>query len=140
MVKNASNSIRRLVVICLLCATAQAWADGAGDARRCLLPASLTGRTCSEAECIALSDAVHAPDACGGVRSCERISGCSALRSMRQTWLNCYTARNIVNARCWSGGDYDHQWQAAEAIRHVGICDVKIAMPEPTGCGDPCAR
>jgi hypothetical protein len=113
-------------------------APGAHAERRCLEDPLLTGRICSEAECVALSDAVHAPDACGGVSSCEDISGCSALRDMRQKWLNCYIRRITVNKRCWSDFDLDHQWQAAEAIRHVGVCDERIKLPEPVGCADPC--
>jgi hypothetical protein len=106
--------------------------------RRCEEPAELTGRICSVAECILLSDAVHAPDACGGVSSCETMEGCSALQAMKQKWLNCYQRRIIVNARCWSDFDLDHQWQAAEAIRHVGVCDGRIKLPQPVGCADPC--
>ncbi|PYQ07813.1 MAG: hypothetical protein DMF82_02840 [Acidobacteria bacterium] len=106
--------------------------------RRCEEDPAISGRICSEAECILLSDAVHAPDACGGVSSCEDISGCSALTAMRQKWLNCYTRRITVNARCWSNFDLDHQWQAAEAIRHVGVCDERMKLPQPEGCADPC--
>jgi hypothetical protein len=113
-------------------------ARDASAERRCSEPAELTGRTCSEEECILLSDAVHAPDACGGVSSCENLSGCEVLQAMKQKWLNCYTRRIIVNARCWSDFDLDHQWQAAEAARHMGICDAKIRKPRPEGCADPC--
>jgi len=108
----------------------------AQNTRKCSLPAALTGRTCPEAECIVLSDAVHAPDACGGVVSCEPLVGCSVLRQMRQRWLTCYTRRITVNARCWSNFDLGHQEAAAQAITHVGRCDAKIALPEPVGCAD----
>ena len=77
--------------------------------------------------------------ACAGKKSCERIAtGCSDLRAMRGIWLVCYTARSIINSRCYAGGDWNHQREAAEAIRHVGICDKVIALPEPIGCADPC--
>ncbi|HEY2943286.1 MAG TPA: hypothetical protein VGN09_12705 [Vicinamibacteria bacterium] len=113
-------------------------ARDASAERRCEEPAELTGRTCSVEECILLSDAVHAPDACGGASSCETMTGCSALQQMRQRWLNCYTRRITVNARCWSDFDLDHQWQAAEAIRHEGICAARMRLPQPEGCADPC--
>jgi len=106
--------------------------------RRCEEDPAISGRICSVEECILLSDAVHADDACGGVSSCENIEGCSALQAMKQKWLNCYTRRITVNARCWSNFDLDHQWQAAEAIRHVGVCDGRIKLPQPVGCADPC--
>lgn len=124
--------------VALAVAAAALLARDASAERRCSEPPELTGRTCSEEECILLSDAVHAPDACGGASSCEDISGCEALKAMKQKWLNCYTRRIIVNARCWSDFDLDHQWQAAEAIRHVGVCDAKIRKPQPEGCADPC--
>jgi hypothetical protein len=113
-------------------------ARDASAQRRCEEDPAISGRICSEAECILLSDAVHEPDACGGTISCESLEGCATLRAMRQTWLNCYTRRIIVNARCWANFDLDHQWQAAEAIRHVGVCDARIRLPEPVGCADPC--
>ena len=92
---------------------------------------------CSIAECLALQ--ANKDTACSGKKSCERIAtGCSDLRAMKSIWLSCYTARNIINNRCYAGGDWDHQWQAAEAIRHVGICNRMIALPEPIGCADPC--
>ena len=122
-----------LAALAILAAT-----EAGAQVRRCSQDPVLTGRICSEAECILLSDAVHAPDACGGTASCETMAGCTALRAMRQNWLNCYQRRIIVNARCWSNFDLDHQWQAAEAIRHVGVCDARIRLPQPTGCADPC--
>jgi len=113
-------------------------ARDASAERRCSEPPELTGRTCSEAECILLSDEVHAPDACGGASSCETMTGCSALQQMRQRWLQCYIRRITVNKRCWSDFDLDHQWQAAEAIRHEGICAARTRLPQPEGCADPC--
>jgi hypothetical protein len=130
--------LARLFPAVAAAAAVLALASDASAQRRCEQDPAISGRTRSVAECILLSDAVHAADACGGTISCERITGCSALRAMRQTWLNCYQRRIIVNARCWSNFDLDHQWQAAEAIRHVGVCDARIRLPQPTGCADPC--
>lgn len=113
-------------------------ARDASAQRRCEEDPAISGRICSLAECILLSDAVHAPEACGGASSCENITGCFNLRQMRGRWLECYIRRNRVNKRCWSNFDLGHQWAAAEAIRHVGVCDAKIRKPEPEGCADPC--
>jgi hypothetical protein len=136
--RDLRRALSTLARIALAAAAMFLVARDASAQRRCEEPPAISGRICSEAECIILSDAVHAPDACGGVASCEGIAGCSNLRTMRERWLNCYTRRIIVNARCWSNFDLDHQWQAAEAIRHVGVCDVRIRLPEPVGCADPC--
>lgn len=132
------RALSTLARVALAAVAAFLLARDASAERRCEEPAELTGRTCSVEECILLSDAVHAPDACGGASSCEPINGCSALRTMKSRWLNCYNRRIIVNARCWSDFDLDHQWQAAEAARHMGICDAKIRLPQPEGCADPC--
>lgn len=100
---------------------------------------------CPVEECIALQANVHGPNACGDPVSgnspvaCRNIAGCFNLRQTRQRWLNCYTARNIINARCWNGGDLGHQQQAAQAIQNVAACDLKIKLPEPEGCADFCS-
>ena len=70
--------------------------------------------------------------------SCSRIAGCSALKQERSRWLACYTARNIINTRCWGGGDEGHQQAAAQAIQNVGICEARMALPEPVGCLTGC--
>jgi hypothetical protein len=96
--------------------------------------------TCPVAECIALQAQVHAPGSCGppAPLACRNVAGCFNLRAMRQQWLNCYIARNRINARCFGGGDLGHQIAAAQAIQNVGACDAIIALPEPEGCADPC--
>lgn len=93
---------------------------------------------CPLAECIALQANVNQICKNPAPVSCERLSGCNVLRREKQHWLNCYTARTIINMRCWDGGDWDHQDRAAEAIRHVGVCEARMRLPDPIGCGDPC--
>jgi len=136
--RELTRALSAVGLIALAAAGTLLLARDASAERRCEEPAELTGRICSVEECVLLSDAVHAPDACGGVSSCEDIEGCALLQAMRQKWLNCYTRRITVNARCWSNFDLDHQWQAAEAIRHVGVCDERMKLPQPEGCADPC--
>ena len=97
---------------------------------------------CPLAECIALDSAVHAPDSCSSQQNplsgCNKIQGCFNLRQARSRWLRCYTTRTILNERCWGGGDWDHQNEAAIAIGKVAECDAKMKLPTPIGCGDPC--
>lgn len=83
---------------------------------------------------------------------CIPGEGCFNLRQKSAYWHECYVARIRINA-CFAlnfipgtapppgtagGGDWDHQWQAAEAIRLASECDQIIAQPAPIGCG-PCA-
>ncbi|HTG33744.1 MAG TPA: hypothetical protein VLB76_12520 [Thermoanaerobaculia bacterium] len=110
----------------------EAWADRACDAANPLL-------RCPVLECIALLADVNSICKTPAPQACRNVSGCFALRQERQHWLDCYTARTIMNDRCWGGGDPGHQERAADAIKQVGACDRLIAMPEPQGCADPCS-
>ena len=94
--------------------------------------------TCPLAECIALQADVVLICKTPAPVSCESLSGCNVLRREKQHWLGCYTARTIINQRCFGGGNLGHQERAAEAIRHVGVCEARMRLPEPIGCGDPC--
>jgi len=53
---------------------------------------------------------------------------------------NCRRPATSGRSPCKPGGNfgYDHQWQAAEAIRHVDVCYQRVALPEPEGRADPC--
>jgi hypothetical protein len=99
---------------------------------------------CTFAECQAYQAAVKAPDACGDSTpgsapvSCNSIQGCFNLQQMRLRWLNCHIRRNIINARCFEGGDLGHQIASYQAIVNVNTCNVRIAEPPPIGCDDPC--
>ncbi|MFL6197582.1 MAG: hypothetical protein ACJ76J_00250 [Thermoanaerobaculia bacterium] len=93
---------------------------------------------CPLAECIALQANVVQICKNPAPVSCEGLTGCNVLRREKQHWLDCYTARTIINMRCFSGGNLGHQERAAEAIRHVGVCEAMMREPEPVGCGDPC--
>ena len=124
-------NLQRLVV-CVTCLVWVAFARVA-SAGGCADPTANVG--CSVAECIALQAAV---DGTKGAPSCKNVSGCTPLRSARQQWLDHYTARSIINGRCYAGGDIGHQIAAANAIEHVGKCDARIALPQPVGCEDPC--
>jgi hypothetical protein len=111
---------------------ADARADRACDAINPLLQ-------CPVAECITLQANVNSICKNPAPLACRNVSGCFALRQERQHWLDCYTARTIINERCWNGGDLGHQEQAANAITQVGTCDQMIALPKPEGCADPCS-
>jgi len=100
---------------------------------------------CPLAVCQSLQAIVKSAAACGdylsGVqqpKSCNGISGCAALKAMRQQWANCRDARNNINNTCFSGGNPGHQQAAASAALNVSNCDARIALPEPIGCEDPC--
>ena len=93
---------------------------------------------CPLAECVALQANVNSICKNPAPVSCNSLTGCNVLRRERQHWLDCYTARNIINARCWGGGDPGHQQAAAQAIQNVSTCDARIALPDPVGCADPC--
>ena len=122
-----------LLGLLLVGAAAPAAAD-----RGCLGDPALTGRTCSEAECVALQGNVNGACKNPAPRSCNNISGCGALRFEKGKWLACANARDIINARCWGGGDSGHQQASAQAWQNVGNCEARIALPEPVGCADPC--
>ena len=93
---------------------------------------------CPVEECIALQATVVLICKTPAPVSCDETMGCNALRREKQHWLDCYIARNIINARCWGGGDLGHQQAAAQAIQNVGWCEALIALPQPVGCADPC--
>jgi len=112
------------------------FAGGASAQRGC--DAANPLMLCPLAECIALQANVIAICKTPAPVSCSSLAGCNVLRRERQHWLDCYIARNIINARCWAGGDLGHQQAAAQAIQNVGVCDAMIALPQPVGCEDPC--
>lgn len=119
--------------------------DPAFAQRRCEEDAAITGRTCSVATCLSLQAAVKSPSACGdravpgsAPTSCNGISGCSALQAMRTRWIACGNARDKINAVCWRGGDPGHTQASIQAWQNVSNCNVRIALPEPVGCADPC--
>jgi hypothetical protein len=128
--------VAKLAPVAFAALAALAFAGAANAERGC--DAANPLMLCPLAECIALQANVNsicknpAPVSCGG------LEGCNVLRREKQHWLDCYTARNIINARCWAGGDLGHQQAAAQAIQNVGICDARIALPDPIGCADPC--
>jgi len=93
---------------------------------------------CPVEECIELQASVNLICKTPPPVSCSGLAGCNVLRREKQHWLDCYIARNIINARCWGGGDLGHQQAAAQAIQNVGVCESMIALPQPVGCADPC--
>ena len=108
-------------------------AAGSALGRGCLDPTANVG--CTVDECLALQADVEATK---GSPSCDRIAGCTPLRAAKQRWLDHYEARSRINVRCYAGGDPGHQLAASNAIEHVSRYDARIALPAPTGCGDPC--
>lgn len=133
--------ISQFVPVALVAGAAFLFAEPAHAQRGC---AFATG--CTFAECVAYQAAVKGPDACGDPAlgnaplSCAPGIGCFNLRDRKRRWLNCYTARTIINERCFGGGDLGHQQAAAQAATNMGNCDNIIAMPEPEGCADPCSN
>lgn len=93
---------------------------------------------CPVSVCIALQANVVSICKSPAPVSCNSLSGCNVLQRERQHWLDCYTARTIINNTCWGGGDLGHQQAEANAITQVGICSDRIALPQPVGCADPC--
>jgi hypothetical protein len=100
---------------------------------------------CPLATCQFLQSIVKSAAACGdfkaGVqqpKSCNGISGCAALQAMRGRWEACRDARIDINVTCFSGGNPGHQTAADQAALNVANCSTRIALPEPTGCADPC--
>ena len=93
---------------------------------------------CDVSVCIALQANVNSICKSPAPVSCNSLSGCNVLQRERQHWLDCYTARTIINNTCWGGGDLGHQEAEANAITQVGICSSRIALPQPVGCADPC--
>ena len=122
-------ALRRLATVALFLSL-----GGPAHAAGCADPTANVG--CSLAECLALQADVNATKA--GLSSCNSITGCSLLRSMKSRWLAHYEARSRINTRCYAGGDLGHQQAAAQAIQNVSNCDARIALPEPVGCADPC--
>lgn len=99
--------------------------------RRCEENPAISGRICTELECITYQDQVHAPDSCSSranpLRGCDKITGCFNLKQARQRWLRCYETRNRINKLCWDNQDWDHLNEAAIAIGKVFECNAKIA-------------
>lgn len=131
MIKMSQHSVTLLALLSVLLFSL--FGSSRSYARGCHDPLANVG--CTVAECEALQANVNATK---GAIACRRVSGCGALQFQRQRWLDHYQARNIINNRCYAGGDWEHQDQAANAISHVGKCDARIALPEPEGCADPC--
>jgi hypothetical protein len=130
---NAKSAVSALVVIggLLLATDAQAQ-------RLCSQDPLITGRTCPEAVCIALQDQVDLLCKTPAPTSCNSISGCSALQAMRARWVACRDARVEINVTCWGGGNAGHQQAVNQCNINISNCDARIALPEPTGCADPC--
>lgn len=96
--------------------------------------------TCPLVQCLALSNAVHAPDACSvqgyPLSACRKISGCQNLKQALARWQRCVAARTTLMVVCFGGGDSLHQALVSEARRHVLECETRIALPEPVGCAE----
>jgi len=106
---------------------------GAGEARaQCVAGNPLL--QCTVPECLALQVTVNSECKTGGTRACLPLDDCSTLESKKANRLACYTARIIINARCFAGGDEGHQQQAAQEIAGVAVCQGLIVAK----CGDPC--
>lgn len=95
--------------------------------------------------CQTLQGIVKSAAACGDYKtgvpqpmSCNPISGCEALKLMKQRWVSCRDARNNINNTCFSGGNPGHKQAASDADLNVRNCDTRIALPKPIGCEDPC--
>lgn len=138
LVAKGDKSLQKLLlkIVTIVVLSFSVLAGNAALARGCLDPLANVG--CSIVECQALQVNVNSSCKNPSPSSCNNIEGCSELTSMKSRWLGCYTARNIINGRCYAGGDIGHQMAAASAISHVGVCDTRIALPEPVGCADPC--
>ena len=76
--------------------------------------ATLAERACSETnplmmcpveECIALQASVNSICKNPAPVSCNRLSGCERLKREKQHWTRCALARDLINGRCWGGGD-----------------------------------
>ncbi|MES1242911.1 MAG: hypothetical protein ABUT39_14950 [Acidobacteriota bacterium] len=88
--------------------------------------------------CIALQADVVLSCKTPAPMSCAGITGCSLLQAEKTKWLACYAARSRINVTCFGGGNLGHQQAAAQAIQNVATCDVRIKLPRPVGCADPC--
>lgn len=107
---------------------------GAGEARAQCIPGNPL-LMCTVAECIGYQATVNAACKTGGARACLPTDDCATLQAKKANRLECYIARNIINARCFGGGDEGHQQQAAQEITGVAVCQALIEAE----CGeDPC--
>ena len=135
-VNSSRQSAVRHLALVLFIAGGLAAAEAAYAQRPCLLPASVTGRTCSQATCVALQDVVEEACKMDQLFSCRRLNTCPALEEMRQRWIACALARDTVNATCWRGGDPGHLQQSIQAWQNVSNCNARIAAL----CNDPCTQ
>ncbi|HEX2254899.1 MAG TPA: hypothetical protein VHQ65_16665 [Thermoanaerobaculia bacterium] len=100
-------------------------AAGAGAERACSQDPVFTGRTCPEEVCLTLQGRVnkHCKEE---ARSCNGLTDCAELASARQNRIQCATNRDIINSRCWNGGDPGHREAATNAWRGVNNCNVRM--------------
>ncbi len=108
--------------------------------RGCLGDPASTGRTCPVEECVALQNDVNSICKNPPPLPCRKAEGCNQLRREKNHWIDCAAARARINMRCWSGGDLGHQHELEKAWNHVSECETLIALPQPTGCADPCPQ
>ena len=100
-------------------------AAGAGAERACSQDPILTGRTCPEEVCLTLQGRVnkHCKEE---ARTCNGLTDCGELATARENRIQCATNRDIINSRCWNGGDPGHREAATNAWRGVNNCNVRM--------------
>jgi hypothetical protein len=123
----------RTSVRCLLGAALVVLSAGEARAQVGCLPTN-PRLICSVTECVALQATVSAECKTGESRACSPTDDCGTLEAKKANRLACYTARIIINARCFGGGDEGHQQQAAQEITGVAWCQGLIEAK----CQDPC--
>jgi len=133
-----STLAQRVGMAALLCSV---WlAPAPVEARGCSDPASAPFLTCSVAECVALQADVDSKCKSPPPTRCSLITGCSNLKAMEARFRNCALARDLINGRCWGGGDPGHRAASGQAWTGVSKCVARQALPEPIGCADPCPQ
>ncbi|WP_367304944.1 hypothetical protein [Burkholderia multivorans] len=79
-------------------------------------------KNCSPGEHRTLQDEVD--QACkGGKRSCTANMDNATILMMRQRNVRCAMARDLMNGKCFAGGDVAHRNEAIKAWESVAKCD-----------------
>lgn len=95
-------------------------------------------RSCGEAEYEALLATLQVKCARREELSCLDAEGCVTLRSIKREFAGCRDANNILNQLCYGGGSIPLQVEVVSIHHQIEICEERIALPFPFGCGRDC--
>lgn len=97
-------------------------------------------RMCSEAEYQTLVANLSAACRRREELSCLDAVGCITLRSIKVEFTACREANRALNLLCYGGASVPLKIEVVSLDHEIEVCDLRIPLPFPIGCGRPCPR